>query len=128
MSDAYQNEKAKVLLMDHTSSYWVHIQTAEQLAKVMNECGHFDVAKLYRAGAMSDGYSDEPEGLVALRSREGRLLIVSSFIAGDLQWPTSPDGRGPVVIREVFQKEIDILKSRASELFPSKQLEPGVAR
>jgi hypothetical protein len=128
MPEAHKSEKAKVLLMDHTSSYWVHIQTAEQLAKLMSECGNFDVAKLYRAGAMSDGYSNEPEGLVALRSREGRLLIASSYIAGDLQWPTSPDGRSPAMIREVFKKEIDILKSRADELFPVDQVEPKNGR
>lgn len=98
--------------------HWVHLRTAEQLAQAMSQCPPFDIRRLYKAGGISDGSTAEPEGLVALRNGTGRLLLMGSFIAGDLQWPTSPTGDSSIILRAEYAAEILTLQDRAAELLP----------
>ena len=99
-------------------SYWLHLKTAEQLARALYECPAFDVAKVYRLGGISEG-SDEPEGLVALYDRHGRLVLMGTYIAGGLQWPTMPDGLTGTAARDHFTQEIEVLTDAAAEFLPA---------
>jgi hypothetical protein len=99
--------------------HWLHIKTAEQLARVMWQCKTFDVRRLYQAGGISDGSVNEPEGLVALHDERGQLLMIGSFIAGGIQWPTSPAGDSSVELRTEYAAEIQLLQSRVAELLPT---------
>jgi hypothetical protein len=101
--------------------HWVHLKTAEQLAQAMHQCLPFDVRRLYQPGGISDGIGNEPEGLVALRDGSECLLLMGSFIAGGLQWPTSPAGDNSLSLREKYAAEILVLQERAVEFLPVAQ-------
>lgn len=114
----YEIPEGALVVPESGGRHWLHLKTAEHLARAMWECKPFDVRRLYQAGGISDGNPEQPEGLVALRNSQGQLLVMGSYIADGLQWPTSPAGDSSIALREEYVKEIAILLEKAAELLP----------
>ena len=116
--NSYEIPEDCLIIPGSQGRHWEHLKSSEQLARAMWQCRSFSIYRLYEAGGISDGFQDEPEGLVALRARDGRLLLMGSFIAGGVQWPSSPAADSSIAIREEYASEIDFLQTHASEFLP----------
>lgn len=98
--------------------HWIHLKSAEQLAKALYEAPSYDIRHVYRFGGIAEGLT-APEGLVGLYDRWGRLLLIGSYICTDLQFPGTPDGLSATESREKFEEAINVLKEYASDLLLS---------
>ncbi|TLX16005.1 hypothetical protein [Rhizobium sp. MHM7A] len=116
----YEIPEGALVVPESGGRHWLHLKTAEQLARAMWECKSFDIRRLYQAGGISEGNPEQPEGLVALRNGQGQLLLMGSYITDGLQWPTSPAGDSSIALREEYAKEIANLQEKAVELLPIK--------
>lgn len=125
---SYEIPDGALIIPGTDGRYWEHIKSAEQLARAMWQCKSFNVHRLYEAGGISDGNQQEPEGLVALRNMDGQLLMMGSFIADGIQWPTSPAGDNSLDIRSEYASAIEFLRSRAQDLFPVEIRETQLRR
>lgn len=114
----YEIPEGALVVAETGGRHWLHLKTAEQLARAMWECKSFDIRRLYHAGGISEGNSSQPEGLVGLYNGQGQLLLMGSYIADGLQWPTSPAGDSSIALREEYVREIGLLQEKAGELLP----------
>lgn len=101
-----------------SGEHWVHLKTAEQLARALWECPNFDIRKVFQSGGISEGNSDACEGLVALRDNKDRLLLVGSFMCDEIQWPTTPHGMTATDARMMYAQEIAHLRAHVGDLIP----------
>lgn len=112
----------------NAGQHWVHLKSAEQLAKALYENPFFDIRKIYRRGGISEG-DGKSEGLVGLYDRQGRLLLLGSYICGCVQWPVTPSGMIGAACRETFREALDLLDEVASSLLaPERPREHSRAR
>ena len=100
------------LLQEHgpdAGQHWVHLRTAEQLARTLGPIPAFDVAKVARMGgvAAADAVG---EGFVALYTHVGDILMVGTFTCGDIQFPTTREGLTGDEARQCHHEAIEFLK------------------
>lgn len=102
----------------HSGWHWVKLVTAEQLATAMGQVPHFPIADIARMGGIHEpGVDKGPGGFVALKKPDGELVLIGTYCAGGIQWPTHVD---PAVtatkIRTAYQEAIKCLTASAHEL------------
>jgi hypothetical protein len=96
--------------------HWLHLKTAEQLAKALYFAADFDIRRVASFGGISENTETAPEGFVALYDHFGNLKVIGSYMCGDVQFLTAC-GTDSSSARRIYEEALIALQENAAYVF-----------